>query len=116
MPGASTLTAQVLVDGWPDDIIETDAWVEVTGLTSTEMMALKFLERKFPCDDRPDGEMYSCLHEKEWFIPAGTRHSDGSYSYEGAVYDPVEGPWLEVDGPGRRDVKQFWRIRVICPI
>jgi hypothetical protein len=115
MTGSSTITPQVLVDGWPEDIIEDDAWVEVCGPAATELMALKILQRAFPEDDRVEGEVYASLGEQEYFRPAGTRHTNGHYSYEGAVYDPREGPWLQTDAPGHPDTKKFWRFRISSP-
>lgn len=116
MTGASTLTAQVLVDGWPDDVIEADAWVEVTSLTSTELMALKILQRAFPEDEREESETYLCMEEKEFFKPAGQRQPNGHYVFEEQTYDPVEGPWIEADDLTPRDAKRFWRFRVVCPV
>lgn len=116
MTGASTLSAQILVDGWPEDVIFNDAWVEVCSIAATPMMALKWLEKRFPHGDTlNDGEEYTCLGEREFFKPAGTRGEHGHYSYEGTVYDPVEGPWIEVDNADARDTKQFWRFRVVAP-
>jgi hypothetical protein len=118
--GPSTQSPQVLVDGWPDDIIETCAWVEVTPSLDSPGKALDFIERQFPLEDREPHETYDCDGETEWMVPEGERLPDGNYvqwpSGGGQPwrYDPAEGPWVTADGPRQLDARKFWIVKVIC--
>lgn len=124
------MAAQILVDGWPEDVIETTAWVEWTQAICTGILAVRHLEQKFPPSDREEGETYACYGEFACFRPMGDPLPDGRYrvfrphvmtdpdldierKYQD--YDPAEGPWEEADGRGVAGVKKFWVIRVVCP-
>lgn len=136
------MTVQILVDGHPDDLIESMAWVEVTNDTPDEDAAVAFLESKFPLEDRDDSERYTCAGVKEWYEPMGELMPDGRWRvFDPAItdhhhpqygepptytdYDAEEGPWVLVEplNPGNEiqarhapaHAKQFWVIDVVCP-
>lgn len=133
------MTVQILVDGWPDDVIYSQAWVEVTGDTPNPVAAILFLERKFPLEDRDEGERYTPSGTgSEWFEPMGEREGDGRYRVfdppvtdpqdprygeprASTAYDIEEGPWVECDPQpsmarhAPKDARRFWIIDVVCP-
>lgn len=140
MTGQSTLSVQILVDGWPEDGIENWAWVEVTAETTTPEGAVAFLERKFPAGELEEGCRYHCGGDKEWYQPMGEYAPDGKYRvFDPAPtdpddprygqprtytdYEPEEGPWTVCEpitpgvkmykGNAPTDAKQFWVIEVV---
>jgi hypothetical protein len=136
------MTVQILVDGFPDDGIESFAWVEVTGDTPNSDAAVKFLESKFPLEDRDESERYVCDDKQEWYEPMGELMPDGRWRvFDPAItndmdprygepptytdYEAEEGPWVLVEplNPGNeiqarhapKYAKKFWVIEVVCP-
>lgn len=66
---------QVLIDGWPDGYIETNAWVEITAATVNHREAIKFLEKEMPIEesfpDEPEGALHYRVVGEEWQRPCG---------------------------------------------
>lgn len=97
MTGQSTIHPFVLVDGHPDDMIETTAWVEHTeDRTPTPESAIEFLESVMPADDM--------LAEGESYMTTGVlvqMHEVGE-----------DGRWEPTTDD---DATTFWLVHVVCP-
>lgn len=112
MTGPTTLTTapQILVDDWPNDVVKSTAWVEITGKTRSPLLAVRWLESRLPLEDRPEDERYFCSGKREWWEPEPTE----------PPVDPAEGPWTEcAAGTHARNCKpgarEFWVLNIVCP-
>lgn len=89
----------VLVDGWPDGVVEETGWVEFTPETDTKNKAIEFLAKDFPPEepllDSTEGFVYRADDERVFERPCGMEVPNGRYDYDdGELPNPCE----ECDG------------------
>jgi hypothetical protein len=96
----------ILVDGWPDGVVEETAWVEFTPETDRKNKAIEFLAKNFPAEEplleSTNGNVYRAEDECVWQRPCGMKVEGGHYDYDdGEHANPCE----ECDG--ELEVEEF---------
>jgi hypothetical protein len=95
----------ILIDGWPDGIVEERAWVEVTTEVSGPELAVELLQLNFPVEDIDDGFVYNCDGTQEWHRPEDpetyAEHDEGAWKLCGETDEGALLFWVvTADEPG----------------
>lgn len=119
--------AMVLIDQFMDEIVESQAWVEVydPALTLTSVAgcrtpedAVALVEDLYPLEDRDEAEDYICLGEQVWMMPDAEFQDDGTFLQRDGdtinIFEWPEVPFTEAKDWHEPYALKFWVVRVVC--